>query len=182
MKKTLALVIGTIILYSCNNNKQTGEAPIEKASGATEVERPYEFGDSKYIDISKKGFEALSRGDVDGWMTGFADNAVYRWNSGDSLSGKAAISAYWKKRRSEVIDSLTFSNEIWLPIKLHKASEVIQKPGNYVLNWNKVTSKYKGGKTMVQWIHTILHYDENDWIDEVIQYLDRVPIQAAMMK
>ncbi len=182
MKKTLALVIGTIILYSCNNNKQTSETPIEKTAAATDDARPYEFGDSKYIDLSKKGFEALSRGDVDAWMTGFADNAVYRWNSGDSLSGKAAISAYWKKRRSEVIDSLSFSNEIWLPIKLNKPSAELPTTGNYVLNWNKVTSKYKGAKTMVQWIHTILHFDSNDRIDEVIQYLDRVPIQAAMMK
>ena len=35
---------------------------------------------------------------------------------------------------------------------------------------------------MVQWIHTDQHFDANDKIDRVIQYLDRVPINAASKK
>jgi len=39
----------------------------------------------------------LESGDIDGWMTEFANNAVYRWNNFDSLAGKAAIIDIGKK-------------------------------------------------------------------------------------
>jgi hypothetical protein len=114
-------------------------------------------------------------------MSSFADNAVYQWNNGDSLAGKAAITAYWKKRRGEVIDSLTFSNQILLPIKVNKPQS-IEQPGVWLLSWHQVTAKYKTGKSMSQWMHTDMHFDASDKIDRVIQYLDRAPINAATKK
>jgi hypothetical protein len=39
---------------------------------------------------------------MDAWMAEFADNAVYYWNSGDSLVG-AAIDKYWRNRRANVL-------------------------------------------------------------------------------
>jgi hypothetical protein len=53
-------------------------------------------------------------------MGSYADNAVYAWNNGDSLTGKAAIGEYWKKRRTEVIETITFTNDIWLPVKVNQ--------------------------------------------------------------
>jgi hypothetical protein len=47
-------------------------------------------------------------------MTNYADNAIYRWNNGDSLAGKKAIHDYWLERRTKLIDSLHFSDEIFL--------------------------------------------------------------------
>jgi hypothetical protein len=35
---------------------------------------------------------------------------------------------------------------------------------------------------MSQWIHTDIHFDANDKIDRAIQYIDRVPINAATKK
>jgi hypothetical protein len=35
---------------------------------------------------------------------------------------------------------------------------------------------------MTQWIHTDFHFDENDKIDEVNQYLDKAAINEAMKK
>jgi hypothetical protein len=40
---------------------------------------------------------------MDAWMAEFADNAVYYWNSGDSLVGKPAIDKYWRNRRANVL-------------------------------------------------------------------------------
>jgi hypothetical protein len=51
-----------------------------------------------------------------------------------------------------------------------------------VIGWYKTTAKYKGGKSMTQWIHTDFHFDENDKIDEVNQYLDKSAINEAMKK
>jgi hypothetical protein len=39
---------------------------------------------------------------MDAWMAEFADNAVYYWNSGDSLVGKPAIDK-WRNRRANVL-------------------------------------------------------------------------------
>ena len=60
--------------------------------------------------------------------------------------------------------------------------ENVKKTGNWLLGWYKTTAKYKGGKSMTQWIHTDFHFDENDKIDEVNQYLDKSAINEAMKK
>lgn len=35
---------------------------------------------------------------------------------------------------------------------------------------------------MTQWIHTLMHFDANDKIDRVLQFLDTAPINAAAKK
>ena len=85
----------------------------------------------------------LESGNIDSWMNDFADNAIYRWNNFDSLSGKAAITDYWKKRRTDVIDSMSFSNDIWMPVKVNKSQVSGHLAGNYVLAWYVTSAKYK---------------------------------------
>lgn len=185
MKRLLGLLVCSSILYACSdsNTKAPADTATEtgKVAAATES-KDYEIGDEKYVELGKSGFANLSSGDIDTWMAGFADSAIYRWNNLDSLMGKPAITEYWKKRRTDVIESINFSSQVWLPIKLNKAQVPGQLTGNYALSWNLVTAKYKTGKTMVQRIHTVFHFDANDKVDRVFQYLDRVPINAAMAK
>ncbi len=183
MKKTIALACATIFFMACSNQKSEdkSESKMDSASMAPAKTQPAEFADPKYADIGRSGLASLSAGNVDAWMGSFADNAVYVWNSGDSLAGKAAITAYWKKRRGDVIDSISFSNQVWLPIKVNQPQSV-EQPGVWLLGWYFTSAKYKTGKRMAQWIHTDMHFDANDKIDRVIQYLDRVPINAAAKK
>ena len=54
-----------------------------------------------------------------GWLAQFADTILFRWNGGDSLQGKAAVTDYWKKRRTAVLDSLDYTNPVWLPMKVN---------------------------------------------------------------
>ena len=168
-----------LLLFSCKNAKT------EEATATAEVPAdvaPIEIADVKYIEAGKVGLEALSSGDIAKWMERYADNAIYRFNNGDSIVGKAAISAYWTQRRTEVIDSISFSNDIWLPVKVNTPSNDAQAPGIWLLGWYKTTAKYKNGKSMTQWIHADTHFDANDKIDIVIQYLDRASINAALAK
>lgn len=183
MKKTIAFACITSLFFACTNQNpaEKTEAKTDTTAVAPAKPQPAEFADAKYADIGRNGLAALSSGNIDSWMTSFADNAVYVWNYGDSLVGKAAISAYWKKRRGEVIDSISFTNQIWLPIKVNQPQSV-EQAGNWVLSWYLVSSKYKTGKRMSQWIHADLHFDANDKVDRLIQYLDRVPIMAATKK
>ncbi len=119
-----------------------------------------------------------------GWHTTkerelFADNAKYYWNGGDSLIGKPAIDKYWRDRRINVIDSVSFQNDIWLPIKVNTPQQK-ERTGVWLMGWYQVTAKYKGGSSMTQWMHILYHFDENDKIDEVNHFVDRLPIMAAM--
>jgi hypothetical protein len=179
MKKILLLPLICTLFAAC-----TSEVRHDNKSEASQVvnkPQPAEFADQKYAEIGKKMFSALSRGDMAGYLNDYADNAVYQWNSGDSLAGKTAITEYWTKRRMEIIDSLKFSNEIWLPIKVNQPQSV-EAPGVWLLAWYQVNAKYKTGKYMVQWMHLDLHFNSNDKIDRAIQYVDRVPINAAMAR
>ena len=183
MKKTIAVALATFLFFACSSPKTEDKtaSTVDSAVAAPAKPQPAEFADPKYADIGKSGLANLSSGNIDAWMNSFADNAVYLWNSGDSLAGKAAITAYWKKRRGEVIDSISFMNQIWLPIKVNQPQSV-EQPGVWLLGWFQVKAKYKTGKSMGQWIHQDLHFDANDKIDRLIQYLDRVPINAATKK
>jgi hypothetical protein len=182
MKKIFLLAAACCLLFACGNNKpaETTAASADSTASVPKPTPPVEFSDAKYSDIGKKNLAQLSSGDIDGWMSSYADNAVYRWSGGDSLSGKAAIISYWKDRRTKVIDSISFMNDIWLPIKVNKPQKGPDAPGNWLLSWYMVNVKYKNGKKLMFWTHTDMHFDNNDKIDVVIQYIDRAPINKAL--
>jgi hypothetical protein len=177
-----ALFTCSIFLIACNGARPAEEAPQTVAPDSTAAVAPAEFAEAKYGDIVKNGLNALSAGDVAGWMSAFADNAVYAWNSGDSLAGKAAISEWWTKRRTEVIDSLSYANAIFMPIKIN-TPQSLEAPGVWVLGWWKTTAKYKpSGKKMTQWIHSDTHFNAEGKIDRVIQYIDMAVVNKALTK
>ena len=184
MKNQLLWALCSFFLFiiACSGGK-TGEGTAEKSSSAdTAAVAPAEFADAKYADIVRNSIASLSKGDVASWLATFSDDAVYAWNNGDSLAGKAAISEYWTKRRSEVLDTLFYENQIFLPIKIN-TPQSIEAPGVWVLAWAEVTGTYKPtGKSMTQWMHWDMHFNSNDKIDRLIQYSDRVPINAALTK
>jgi len=182
MKKIISLAMGYCILLACNNNPAepaTAETKDTMSTAKTEVPQS-EFADARYTEMGKKAVAQLASGDVDAWLDGYADNAAYRWSSGDSLIGKAAIAAYWKERRSKVIDSMQISNDIWLPLKVNRSQKGPDVPGIWLLGWYQVNVKYKNGKKLQFWVHNDLHYDKNDKIDIAIQYIDRAPINKAL--
>ena len=177
MKKLTFVLLGCTLVWACNQPKPTTEATV------AQVTPPYEVGDSKYIDIAKNGLQSLCKGDIDVFIAGIADNAKFNWNYLDSLEGKQAIADYWKDRRSNVIDTLVTSNEVWLVLKANEPVAPNLPTGTWVFAWYKATATYKAtGKSMTQWIHQVQHFDANDKIDYTSQFLDRVPIQAALKK
>jgi hypothetical protein len=184
MKKTIAMALAISLFFACSNPRSQDKAATtdSTAAAAPATPLPTEIGDAKFVDIGKSGNANLSSGNIDAWMTSFADNAVYIWNNGDSLAGKPAITAYWKQRRGSVIDSINFSQDIWLSVKVNQPQQAVHLPGNWLLGWYLTQAKYKTGKRMAQWIHTAMHFDANDKIDRVVQFLDRAPINAATKK
>jgi len=181
MKKLLSLAAGCCILLSCNNNKPAEATTAEsKDNPSTTAAKQAEFADDRYVEMGKKALEQFASGNIDGWMNNYADTAMYRWSSGDSLAGKTAITNYWKERRMKVIDSLQMSNDIWIPIKVNTPQKGPDIPGVWLLSWYQVNAKYKNGKRLMFWVHTDMHYNSDDKIDLVIQYIDRAPINKAL--
>lgn len=179
MKKTVFIICCFSLFVSCKKEESKEMGSNTVISGS--IEKPAEFADPKYAEIGKKTLLDMEKGDMDSWMEIYADNAVYVWNSGDSLAGKPAIASYWKQRRANVIESISFKDAIWLPIMVNQPQSTESK-GVWLLAWYKTTAKYRNGKEMTQWIHTDYHFDSKDKVDRVIQYIDKAAINAAMPK
>src|SRR5215469_11072725 len=180
--KKIFIPLFVVVLFACNNEQKTDtDTKVASSNSDSSAKKPAsEFADPKYVDLGKAQLAKFESGDIDGWLNGFADNAVWNWSSGDSLAGKAKIAEYWKNRRANVIDSVKFSNDIWLPLKVNTPQKGPDMPGIWLLNWYMVNVKYKNGKKLMFWIHADYHFDSNDKIDRAIEYIDRAPINAAL--
>lgn len=182
MKTQIVVALSVLSLWSCNAPK-TEEAKTEttatEAPAVAVAQRPVEFADEKLSQSCKDAMMKLSAGDVDGFTTLFADNAIYRWNNGDSLAGKPAIVKYWTDRRKNVIRKLEFTDDIWLSLKVTEASQTNVPKGNWVLAWYTTHATYATGKSIHQSMHMLYHFNPNGQVDEIIHYLDRGEVKAA---
>ena len=173
MKNVTSLLMCILLMWACTQSK------IETTSQSPPA--PTEFADSTYTIIGQEGLRQLAEGNVDGFVSHFADNVVFRWNNLDSIAGKQAVTEYWKDRRSNLIDTLSYEPEIWLGVKANQPQKGVE-PGVYLFNWIKVDVKYVNGKSVNMWIHHVYHFNDAKKIDVVNQFLDRAPINAALAK
>lgn len=180
MKKVLLASCCLIMLAACKDEpEKTTQAVV--AGEATKSPPPVSFADQRYVDMGKKAQSQFAAGDIDGWASNFADNIKFRWSAGDSLTGKEAVVKYWKDRRANVIQSIEISNDIWLPVTVNEPQHN-EARGTWLLNWHQVKATYKNNESLTFWIHIDMHYNNEDKVDEVIQYIDRAPINAAVAK
>lgn len=180
--RRILLPLPILLILACNNQQKTDvdtKAASATADSSSAKLHQVEFADTKYTDIGKAALGQFENGSIDEWSKVFADNAVWTWSAGDSLAGKEKIVAFWKTRRSGEIDSVKFTNDIWLPIKVNTPQKGPDLPGVWLLSWYQAGVKYKQGKKLSFWVHTDFHFDSNDKIDRVIEYIDRAPLNAA---
>lgn len=163
------------VLISCNPSTEQAAD-----SEGVSMPMPLELAGPMYRDVAKEGLMYLTEKNVDGFIDKFSDNAVYRFNNLDSLSGKESIRAYWEDRMANVIESLEISDDVWLPLKVNQSENV--RKGDWVLNWSRVKATYATGKSMTQLIHTVYHFDIDGKIDQVTQFVDQAPILSALDK
>ena len=179
MKQFLVGMMSFLLFTACNNPKP--EETAETSTDTTSKAQPAEFADAKYMAIGKSGIASMASGDIDGWASNWADNIVWQWNNGDSVAGKAAVVQYWKDRRANTIDSIAFSDDIWLPVKVNQP-QANEEAGIWLLGWYNVNAKYKTGKSMTQWMHMAQHFNANDKIDRIIHYMDKASVMEATKK
>lgn len=175
--KNVFIACACVAMLACSKPEEKVSEPAVEATPAA-----VEFADARYMEMGKRSIAALSSKDVDRWMSDFADNAKFYWSGGDSLIGKTAITNYWKNRFANIIDSISFVNDIWTPLKINQPQRGPDAPGVWLLSWYQVNVKYNNGSKLQFWVHTDFHYDSLDKIDIAIQYIDRAPINAALAK
>jgi hypothetical protein len=178
MRSLLILLLASVLFVSCKTRTAEGKGESASLSGAM-ADGSAEFADAKYTDIGRRHAIMFENGNIEGWATMFADNAVLQWSNGDSLAGKKAITDYWINRRDQVVESIDLDNDIWLPVKVNKPQQEADIPGVWLLNWHQFTTKYRNGKTLTGWVHTDYHFNEEGKVDRMIQYMDRAPIMAT---
>jgi len=95
----IQIFVCTSLLFSCDSSTKPAESTAEKTvSEETPAEmKEYEVGDAKYVGMVRKGLEDLTSGNIDSWMSTYADNAIFRWNGVDSMVGKPPLLPTGKK-------------------------------------------------------------------------------------
>lgn len=175
MKYLFAMFFIASLMVSCDTaTQEADDMPVEP-----EVQAPISLIDgTDYIEMAKAGLTAMTNQDLEGFIGNFTDDAVYQFNTGDSLAGIDAIREYWAGRM-EVIDAITFSGEIWLPVSIMEGADTNAGPGNWLLAWYSIEASYVDAGSMTQSIHTAYHWTPDGKIDRVVQYLDRLSIMEA---
>lgn len=172
MQNLSLLFVVVVVLHGACSQRKT-EIPVSSAPA------PVEMGDSAKAALCKASYAALIAGDVDGFTASMSDNAVFSWNAGDSIVGKAAIIEYWKDRRANVINQLGIKDDVWLPLKVNSVPN--QRSGEYVMMWATLASSYQfGGKTMARKLHQVYHFNNDGKIDYVGHYLDQHDMAEAV--
>jgi hypothetical protein len=176
-----SLALGALF-YACSgtgsqeSTETTTETPAQAAP--EEPQSVSVVSDTKYVEMAQKGLAAMTAQSIEDFTASFTDQSMYIFNAGDTLKGLETIKGYWSERM-KVIDEISFSNEVWLTVEVSENNSQNVVPGVWLLAWFNVDATYTSGGSMNQNIHTLYHFTENDEIDVIIQYLDRVPIMQA---
>jgi predicted phage tail protein len=183
MKKLLFVMFISILFIACSgDNKEAATVTTDAATPAV-AEEAKPAAATELLDLStsepvKNAMIAFSRGDIDGMTALYDDNVRYTWSSGDSLIGKQAVKDYYVNRW-KLIDSLNYTDFIFLPIKANQSQTPNVQTGKWILGWAFAHVKYKNGKKLHFWLHQVNHFNDAGKIDFVGQYLDRAPINEA---
>ncbi|HLG38892.1 MAG TPA: nuclear transport factor 2 family protein [Chitinophagaceae bacterium] len=182
MKKMFILAAACMLLFACSDEKKE-EAKTDDASksdmSSTDKKPASELLDLSMADPVKKSFAAFAKGDVEAMTADYDDNIRYTWSGGDSAIGKKAVQDYYKGRWN-LIQSLSFSNEIALPLQVNESQQpAVAPPGKWVLYWAQVDVTYKNGKKLTFWSHNVNHFNSAGKIDFVGQYIDTHPLREA---
>lgn len=179
MKKLLLGVFISAFFIACNNEKNDDANGQTPAPAATGKKPPIELlADSALVAGVQSAMDAFEKADINGYTANYDDNMRFYWSGGDSLIGKKAIIDYYTNR-FKIIESIKFSNRVFLPIMLNESQYERPQKGKWVLSWYMVDVKYKNGKSLKFWAHNTAHFNDAGKVDFGSQYIDRHPIMEA---
>ena len=180
MKKILFVVFICVFLFACNEKaEETTDSTNATSTATADANKTTdEILPMSETEAVKRSIMAFTTGDVDGMTADYADTVLYLWSSLDSIRGKQKVQEYYKGRWA-LIDSLSYSEFILVPLKVNMQQSMFAPTGKWVLAWTLTHVKYKNGKKLNFWVHNVYHYNSANKIDFVGQYIDRLPIMGA---
>ncbi len=176
MKKIISVIVIAAFLFACNNGKVDETAAV--AGDSTAAKAPMVLLGPDDAASVKTSMAALEKGDIDGYVAAYDDNVMFRFSSGDSIVGKAALKEFYTGRW-KLIESLKYSNHIYMPLMANESPNGTTSTGKWVLSWVQVDVKYKNGKSLTFWTHSTQHFNDAGKIDQSNQFIDRAPINEA---
>jgi hypothetical protein len=180
MKSIFIIATCCALFSACNNDKKDDKTGEVKTVTGMDAKKPAsELLDMTNADPVKNALAAFARKDVDAMTADYDDNIRYTWSGGDSAIGKQAVKDYYAGR-IKLIDNISFSNEIALPVQVNVSQQPMYAPaGKWVLYWVQTHVKYKNGKELTFWQHSVNHFNTANKIDYIGMYLDKHPIMEA---
>ncbi len=177
MKRILFGIFICVFLVACKDTKNETKSSSDVTS-SNGMKQPIELLDSTLVGPVKASFASFTKGDIDGFTADYDDNVRFIWSGGDSLVGRQAVKDYFAGRW-KLIETLKFSNDIFLPIQANVSPNGQAQTGKWMLHWVQTDVKYKNGKSLSFWLHNASHYNDAGKIDYVAQYIDRHPLLEA---
>ncbi|MDX1585566.1 MAG: hypothetical protein R3222_02435, partial [Balneolaceae bacterium] len=96
------------------------------------------------------------------------------------LTGKTAVLEWWNNwENTSGIESMTFSNPVFLPVVAQTAPNYAGLTGPYVVSYMSNEMVYNGTTVNLRMNFT-LHFNDQKKIDRYYTYYDRSPIINAM--
>ena len=180
MKKFLFGVFISTFMIGCENEKKEDNSSATATSSETKKSGD-EILPLAEGDWVKTSLAAFAKGDVEGMTANYEDTVFFLWSNLDSTRGKKAVQDFFKSRWA-LLDSVTYSDFIILPINTVVQQSAFAPTGKWTLAWFFTHAKYKTGKKLDFWIHNVFHHTSSGKVDFVGQYMDMAPIYAASKK
>ncbi|MDX1587182.1 MAG: hypothetical protein R3222_10565 [Balneolaceae bacterium] len=145
----------------------------------------WDIGSQEYADLAEEAMMHMQNMDFDAWGDMLADDIEYYFPDGDAgtrtvLTGKSAVLDWWNNwQANSGIQSMTFSNPVFLPVIAQAAPNYAGLTGPYVVSYMSNEMDYNGTIVNLRMNFT-LHFNDQNKIDRYYSYYDRSLIINAM--
>jgi len=178
MKKSIVLPLFLmLILAGCNTNTPEKGTPTASSS---ENKGPVNVLDSTKSKMLEESIRAFAAGNMDQFTSSMSDSIKFYYPApGDSLTGKAAVQAYYAGRW-KLINSIETVNPTFLAVHVDRSNSVL--PGEWQMAWYSFQIHYKSGNAIFLPVHTVAHENGAGKFDIMVMYYDMHKPMMAQRK
>lgn len=145
----------------------------------------WDIGSTEYVEIMEQGMMHMQNMDFDAWGELMADDIEYYFPDGDAgtrtvITGKEALIDWWKNWEATTgVESMTFSEAVYLPVIAQEAPNYAGLTGPYVISYMSNEMVFNGTPVNLR-MNITVHFNEENKIDRYYSYYDRSLIISAM--
>ncbi|WP_029038096.1 hypothetical protein [Salinimicrobium xinjiangense] len=176
MKKMITLTALFALLLSCNDKAaERNEKPVANNQSN------YEVASERYSDLNEEALAKMAALDFNAWGEVLSDDVQYFFPDGDAdtrtvLKGKEEVINWWNDwKQNSGIETMTFSNTVFIPVKANQKLNYSGLTGVIVLAYVSNEMVYNGQPVNVR-MNIATHFNNDSLIDRIYTYYDRTPI------